>query len=70
MDTRFDFTPQTSIGRGRPNLGRSRLPKSPGERNIKLRVDRMTEQQLEQDNETINEDPIIITIVDNNGNKY
>ena len=48
---------------------RSRSPKSPGETNLRLHVDRMTEQQLEQAIETINKDPTTITIVDNNGNE-
>ena len=69
MDTSLDFTPPTPIGQVRRKLLRSRSPKSSRERNLKLHVDRMTEQQLEPAIETINEDPITITIVDNNGNE-
>ena len=69
MDASFDFTPRIPIGRGRPKLFRSRSPNSPGTNNLKLHVDRMTDQQLEQAIETINEDPITVTIVDINGNE-
>ena len=69
MDESFDSTPPTPIGRGRPKLVRNREPKSPGTSNLKLHVDNMNEQQLEQAIETINEDPTTITIVDNNGNE-
>ena len=37
--------------------------------NLKLHVDRLTDQQLEQAIETISEDPTTITILDNNGNE-
>ena len=69
MDASFDFTPPIPIGRSRPKLFRSRSPDSPGTNNLKLHVDKMTDQQLEQAIETINEDPITVTIVDNNGNE-
>ena len=41
MDASFDFTPPTTIGRGRPKLIRSRSPMSPGTNILKLHVDRM-----------------------------
>ena len=44
-------------------------PKSPSANNLKLPVDKMTEQQLEQAIETISEDLTTITIVDNNSNE-
>ena len=40
-----------------------------GRKKPKTALDRMTEKQLEQDIETINEGPTTITIVDNNGNE-
>ena len=43
--------------------------KNPGENNLKLHVDRMSEEQLEQAMEAIAEDPTKFTIVDNNGNE-
>ena len=43
--------------------------KTPGENNLKLHVDRMSEEHLEQVLEAISEDPTTITIVDNNGNE-
>ena len=48
MEESFDFTPPTPIGRGRPKLIRNRDPKSPGAINLKLNVDNMNEQQLDQ----------------------
>ena len=69
MDASFDFAPITSIGQGIPKLIRSRSTNSPGANNLKLHVDRMTKQQLEQAIETIIEHPTTITIVDNNGNQ-
>ena len=68
MKESFDLTPTTPIGRGRPKLVRNRNPKSPGENNLKLHVDNMNEQQLEQAIETITENPTTTTIVDNTGN--
>ena len=43
--------------------------KTPRENNLKLHVDRMSEEQLEQAMEAIAEDPTTITIVDNNSNE-
>ena len=43
--------------------------KTPRENNLKLHVDRMSEEQLEQAMEAIAEIPKTITIVDNNGNE-
>ena len=43
--------------------------KTPGENNLKLHVDRMSEEQLEKAMDAILEDPTTITIVDNNGNE-
>ena len=61
MDEEFEFTPPTLIRRGGP--------KSPGAGNLKLHVENMNEQQLEQALETINENPTATTIIDNNGNE-
>ena len=69
MQASFEFTPPTQIGQVRRKLIRSRSPKSPGERNLKLHMDRMNEQQLEQAIETINEDPTTVTIINNHGNE-
>ena len=66
METSFDFTPPIQIGRGRKKTIKE---KTPGENNLKLHVDRMIEEQLEQAMEAIAEDPTTITIVDNNGNE-
>ena len=66
MDTSFDFTPPIQIGRGRKKTTKE---KTPGENNLKLHVDRMSEDQLNQAMEAIAEDPTTITIVDNNGNE-
>ena len=61
MDEEFEFTPPTPIGRGGP--------KSQGAGNLKLHVENMNEQRLEQALETINENPTSTTIIDNNGNE-
>ena len=61
MDEEFEFTPPTPIGWGGP--------KSPGAGNLKLHVEIMNEQQLEQALETNNENPTTTTIIDNNGNE-
>ena len=66
METSFDFTPPIQIGRGRKKAIKERTP---GENNLKLHVDRMSEEQLEQAMEAIAENPTTITIVDNNGNE-
>ena len=66
METSFDFTPPIQIGRGRKKTIKE---KTPGENNLKLHVDRMSGEQLEQAMEAIAEDPTTITIVDNNGNE-
>ena len=67
-DESFDLTPPTPIGRNRPKLLRNRSPKSPGASNLRLNMDKMTEQQLKQAIGTISDDTTTITIVDNNGN--
>ena len=69
MEECFNSTPPTPVARGRLKLNRNRSPKSPGTSNWKLHVDRMTEQQLDLDIETISKDPTTITITDNNGNE-
>ena len=69
MERSFDLTPPKPIGRGRPKLVRNRDPESPEIRNLKLHVDNMNEQQLEQAIETITENPTTTTIVDNTGNE-
>ena len=61
MEEEFEFTPPTPIRRGEPQ--------SPGAGNLKLHVENMNEQQLEQALETINENPTTTTIIDNNGNE-
>ena len=66
MDTSFDFTPPIQIGGARKKKTKE---KTPGENYLKLHVDRMSEEQLEQAMEAIVEDPTTITIVDNNGNE-
>ena len=45
METSFDFTPPIPIGRGRKKTIKETTP---GENNLKLHVDRMSEEQLEQ----------------------
>ena len=69
MDASIDFTPPTPIGGGKPKPIRNCSPKSPGASNLKLHVNRLTEQQLEQALETVSEDPPTITIVDYTGNE-
>ena len=69
MEESFDLTTPTPIGRGRPKLVRNRDPKSPGASNLKLHVDNMNQQQLEQANDTIIENPTTTTIVDHTGNE-
>ena len=71
MEESFDLTPPTPIGRDRPKLVRNRDPKSPlaGASNLKLHVDNVSKQQLEQAIETIIENPTTTTIVDNTGNE-
>ena len=68
MEESFDLTPTAPIGRRRPKLVRNRDPKSLGANNLKLHVDNMNEQQLEEAIETITENPANTTIVDNTGN--
>ena len=67
-DDEEEDAPPKPMGQGRRKLIPSRTPKIPGERNLKLHVVRMTEQQLEQVIKTINEDPTT-TIADNNCNE-
>ena len=71
MEESFDLTPPTPIGRGRPKLEQvtSSLVTSPGTSNLKLHVENMNEQQLEQAIETITENPTTTTIVDITGNE-
>ena len=69
MDASFVFTPPTPIGGGKPKPIRICSPNSSGASNLKLHVDKMTKQQLEQAIETISEDPSTITIVNNKGNE-
>ena len=69
MEESFDLTPTTPIGRGRPKLVRNRDLKSPGANNLKLHVDNMNEQQLEQAIETITGNLTTTTIVENTGNE-
>ena len=69
MEENFNLTPPTPIGRGRPKFVRNRDTKSPGSSNLKLHVDNMNEQQLEQAIETITENPTTTTIVDNTSNE-
>ena len=66
MELSYDFTPPTQIDRGRKKLIRE---KTPAENNLKLHVDRINEQQLDQAIEAIAENPTAITIVDNNGDE-
>ena len=66
METSFDFTTPLQTGRGRKKATRERTP---GENNLKLHVDKINNQQLEQAIEAITENPTAITIVDNNGNE-
>ena len=65
METSFDITPPTQIRRGRKMLIRERAP---GENNLKLYVDRMNNQQLDQAIEAITENATTITKVVNIGN--
>ena len=66
METSFDFTPPLHIGRDRKKATSERTP---GENTLKLHVDKMNNQQLQQAIEAITENPTAITVVDNNGNE-
>ena len=65
MEASFEFSSPIQIGRGRLTLIRIRTANTPGKSNLKLHVERMSEEQLEQALETIAEDPNNTTIIDN-----
>ena len=67
MEASFEFSSPDQLSRGRPRLIRDRSTNTPGKNSLKLHVEKMTEEQLEQALETI-VDPNITTIIDNNGN--
>ena len=67
MEASFEFSSPDQIGRGRPRLIRDRSTITPGNNSLKLHVEKMTEEQLEQALETI-VDPYNTPIIDNNGN--
>ena len=64
----FDFAAPIQVGRGRKKPPQSTKTKTPGKNNLKMHVDNMNEEQLQQALETIAEDPSIVIIIDNNGN--
>ena len=74
LDDRFDFAAPIQVERGRPKGKRKAKTAQKhnnthaGESNLKMHVENMNEDQLQQATETINEDPNNITFVDNNGN--
>ena len=70
MEANFDFTFPIQIGRGRMKLTRNQNTHTPEQKNLKLLVENMTEEQLEQALETIISDPNKTTIVDKNGNNH
>ena len=65
VEANFEFTSPKQPGRGRKKPS----PSTPGRSNLRLHVDVMTEEQLEQAMQTINENPTTTTIVDNTGNQ-
>ena len=70
MEGSFEFSYPIQVGRGRTKLIQNRSARTPGKNNLKLHVEKMTEEQLEQALETIAEDPNKTTIFDNNGDNY
>ena len=65
VEANFEFTSPIQLGRGRKKPS----PSTPGRSNLRLHVDVMTEEQLEQAMQTIHENPTTTTIVDNTGNQ-
>ena len=65
VEANFEFTSPKQLGRGRKKPS----PSTPGRSNLRLHVDVLTEEQLEQAMQTINENPTTTTIVDNTGNQ-
>ena len=65
VEANFEFPSPKQLGRGRKKPS----PSTPGRSNLRLHVDVMTEEQLEQAMQTINENPTTTTIVDNTGNQ-
>ena len=65
VEANFEFTFPKQLGRGRKKPS----PTTPGRSNLRLHVDAMTEEQLEQAMQTINENPTTTKIVDNTGNQ-
>ena len=67
MEASFELSSPIQLGLGRRKLIRNRNTNTPGENNLKIHVDNMTEEQLEQVLGTIPNGPNHTTIVDNNG---
>ena len=65
IDGSFECTSLIQSRRGRRNLIRNRKPNSPGANNLRMPVEYMKEEHLQQALET--DDPNRITIADNNG---
>ena len=72
LDDSFDYAAPIQIGRGRSKQPKDTKTNTPGEGNLKMHVENMNEDQLQQAIETLFEDANNITIVDNgnDGNYY
>ena len=68
LDDSFDFAATIQVGRGRKKQPQSTKPNTPGKDNLKMHVENMNKEQLQQARETIAENPSNVTIIDNNGN--
>ena len=69
VEANIEFASQRQIGRGSKKLARNRETNTPGKPNLRLHVDVMTEEQLEQALGTIKENPTATKIVENTGNE-
>ena len=69
VEANIEFASQRQIGRGSKKLARNRETNPPGKPNLRLHVDVMTEEQLEQALGTIKENPTATKIVENTGNE-
>ena len=68
LDDSFDFAAPIQVGRGRKKQPQSTKTNTPGKDNLKMHVENMNEEQLQQARETIAENPRNVTMIDNNGN--
>ena len=64
-----EFASPRQLRRGSKKLARNRETNTPGKPNLRLHVDVMTEEQLEQALGTIKENPTTTKIVENTGNE-